>query len=114
MRTLEMADVASSFGLGVVVGEPTVAARGANGWIWKVATDSGLYAVKQLQDWVDAPEVPFDVEVQLAAARAGVALPRPVLTPEGKAVVNGVRAYEWLELGGELAVPVADMPEPER
>jgi len=107
MRTLETAGVASRFGLGPLIGEPTPAARGANGWIWKLVTDSGQYAVKQLQDWVDASEVPFDVEFQLAAARAGVALPRPVLTPEGAAVVDRVRVYEWVELGDEMAVPVS-------
>ncbi len=96
-----------AFELGDVLGEPVVAARGAQGFIWKVQTTTGTYAVKQLQPWVDVPPVPFDVRVQVAARDAGVPLPAPVLTPDGLAVVDRVRVYEWVELAAELPRPVS-------
>ena len=97
----------AAFELGDVLGEPALAARGAQGFIWKVQTTTGAYAVKQMQPWVDAPAVPFDVAVQQAARDAGVPLPAPVLTPDGLAVVDRVRVYEWVDLASELPRPVS-------
>ncbi len=106
MSLPELRDIATRFDLGDITADPTLVARGANGLIWKVTTDSGVFAVKQLQEWADAPAVPFDVEVQLAAARAGVRLPQPVMTPDGIAVVERGRVYEWVDLLPEMRLPV--------
>lgn len=94
------------FALGDVVGEPVQAARGAQGFIWKVTTSTGTYAVKQLQPWVEVEPVPFDVRVQLAARDAGIPLPSPVLAPSGDAVIDRVRVYEWVDVGPQLPAPV--------
>lgn len=106
MTTIAAHDVAARFALGDVVGEPTFVARGAMGLIWRVTTTSGEFAVKQLQEWAEVGDIPFDIELQCAAAQAGVPLPRPVLTPDGIAVADRVRVYEWVDLADALAVPV--------
>jgi Ser/Thr protein kinase RdoA (MazF antagonist) len=100
-------DGIAAFDLGDVVREPTLAARGAQGFVWRVQTTSGTYAVKQLQPWVEADPVPFDIAVQLAAREAGIPMPAPVLTADGRAVVDRVRVYEWIELAPQLRWPDA-------
>jgi Ser/Thr protein kinase RdoA (MazF antagonist) len=102
----DAAAVAATFDLGAVAATPALAARGANGFIWKVVTDRGAFAVKRLQPWIDEPAVPFDVGVQLAAVEAGVPLPLPVLTPEGAAFVDSTRVYEWVDADEALDTPV--------
>ena len=42
----------AAFELGDVLGQPTLAARGAQGFIWKVQTTTGAYAVRQPQPLV--------------------------------------------------------------
>ena len=79
------------------------------GEVWRVETDTGLLALKSLFSWADYPDRPADVEVQLAAADAGVRLPRPLLAGD-RAVIDAsggrYRAYEWAELGPRLPVPL--------
>lgn len=99
-------EVAATFALGSVVEPPELAARGAQGFIWKVTTDRGAFAVKRLQSWVEAEPVPFDVHVQHAAEAVGIPLPRPVLTPNGEAMVARTRVYEWVELLPATPTPV--------
>jgi aminoglycoside phosphotransferase (APT) family kinase protein len=88
---------------------PRFVARGAMGEVWEVRTERGRWALKALFAWVDAPPLPGDVEVQLAARAAGLALPRPVVH-EGVAVVEvdgrRHRAYEWVDVLPELRPPV--------
>lgn len=107
MNEGDAAAVAAAFDLGSVINAPALAARGANGFIWKLCTNRGVYAVKRLQHWAVSEAVPFDIGVQLAAADAGIPLPRPVLTPDGSAIVDRTRAYEWVDLASELAPPVS-------
>lgn len=102
----DAAAVAATFDLGHVVATPTLAARGANGFIWKLTTTRGAFAVKRLQPWVPHERVPFDVVVQLAAADAGIPLPRPVLSPDGAAMVDNTRVYEWVDLDPAFETPV--------
>ena len=98
--------VAATFDLGTVVAPPTLAARGANGFIWKLTTSRGSFAVKRLQPWVLHERVPFDVRVQLAAADAGIPLPRPVLAPDGAAMDDHTRVYEWVDVGTPPDTPM--------
>ena len=106
MEAAEAEHVAATFALGSVVEPPELAARGAQGFIWKVTTDRAAFAVKRLQPWVEAEAVPFDVHVQHAAEAAGIPLPRPVLTPNGEAMVEHTRVYEWVELLPATPIPV--------
>lgn len=103
-------EIADTYSLGAVVDAPTYVARGAMGEIWRVSTARGAWAVKVLFEWDPPPSVPADIPVQEAAARAGVRLPRPVLTSSGDAVCAvgplRVRVYEWFDLAPAVDVPV--------
>ena len=92
---------ARTFALGPAIEAP-YAARGELGYVFRLDTDGGRFAVKQLRlppDEVVADDVAF----QLALGRAGVPLPAPVLTPGGEAMAvgpdgMGYRAYAWVDL----------------
>lgn len=102
------ADVAATFDLGrPAVERPAFIARGAMGQLWRLQTDAGRWAVKVLFDGADHGDpLPRDVAVQEAAAATGVRLPQVRLTPDGRAVVGGVRVYEWVDLAPKLVPPV--------
>jgi aminoglycoside phosphotransferase (APT) family kinase protein len=80
------------------------------GEVWRVTTTSGVWAVKVLFDWDPPPPVPSDFPVQLAAADAGIPLPRPMAAKHGDVVVRVgeslVRAYEWVDLREPMPTPV--------
>jgi Ser/Thr protein kinase RdoA (MazF antagonist) len=103
------AAVAEAFALGRVASPPVFVARGAMGEIWKLMTDTGAWAVKVLFDWGEAPARPSDVDMQLAALGAGIALPRPIVTADDRAVVaidgTRYRAYEWADLDPPVPRP---------
>ncbi len=102
--------LADSFGLGPVRGRPAYVARGAMGEIWQLKTTTGRWAVKWQFEWSPHDARPFDVQVQLTAAAAGIPLPLPALTPDGAAVVQvggrHARVYQWVDLGRPLCPPV--------
>ncbi|HEV7758087.1 MAG TPA: aminoglycoside phosphotransferase family protein [Acidimicrobiales bacterium] len=94
--------VARAFDLGEVAGTPTFAARGELGYVWRLDTDRGPWAVKRLVLPVDGT-TGEDVDFQLAARAAGVRLPRPRRTTTGRAVAVGPdgvghRVYEWIDI----------------
>jgi len=98
--------IARAFDLGEPLRVPVLAARGANGFVWRLETDRAVYAVKELQPWVADEERPFDVDVQTAALAAGVPMPALVLTTDGRAMVDRVRVYEWVDLDAPWEPPV--------
>jgi aminoglycoside phosphotransferase (APT) family kinase protein len=78
------------------------------GEVWKVDTGRGVWAVKALFPWGVYDPMPPDVEVQLAAAAAGIALPRPVVHRDVAVVTvssRQYRAYEWVELDPPVQPP---------
>ena len=103
--------VAAAFELGRPVSEPAFAARGELGRVWRLETDEGVWAVKELFETSDADTAAAtaDVAFQLAARAAGVLAPRPVLGVGGSPVhdVDGrqVRVYEWHDLRPDLGPP---------
>lgn len=105
------AAVAEAFGLGAVTGSAAYVTRGAMGEIYRLDTDRGAWAVKRLFPWDEPWERPFDVEVQLRASAAGIPLPRPCQTSDGRAAVRVedrfMRAYEWVDVREPLPAPVA-------
>jgi Ser/Thr protein kinase RdoA (MazF antagonist) len=74
------------------------------GRVFRLNTTTGAYAVKELF-WGVTDAEPDDIEFQRAVLDAGVRIPRPVLTPDGDVVVDGVRVYEWIDL-----VPIEERP----
>ena len=98
----DAAAVARAFDLGVASGPTTFAARGELGRIWRLDTDRGSWAVKQLLSVPEPVDIAVDVALQQRAIAAGVAAPAPVMTPDGQplAIVGAdtVRVHTWAEL----------------
>jgi Ser/Thr protein kinase RdoA (MazF antagonist) len=97
------ATIASAYGLGKPVPGMIMAARGEQGRIWRLDTDTGPYAIKELiirQAEVDAAADVAYQEVVLATGE--VPMPRPIRTVAGKVLVDlaghQVRTYEWVDL----------------
>ena len=67
MSAATAAVISSSYGLGVLLGGPVYAARGEQGLIWRLDTQSGPWAVKELLLPLGEAEAARDVEFQLAA-----------------------------------------------
>src|SRR4051794_4469923 len=96
--------IARWYGLGSVVEDMVLSARGMQGQVWRLVTDRGPFAVKQLVIRQTPAEAALDVAYQEAVLAAGtVRLPRPVRTPAGavltRAASNQLRVYEWVDLG---------------
>ena len=104
--------LAERFDLGAVRRTPAYVARGAMGEIWHLETTRGRWAVKWQFPWAPADSRPYDLQVQIASASAGIPLPRPVTTPGAEAVIpvgdRHARVYQWAELGLPLQPPVAE------
>jgi len=79
------------------------------GEIWRLETARGRWAVKWQFPWAPTEARPADLQVQAAAAAAGIPLPSPVTTPAGDAVVaiggRHVRVYAWADLGPAIEPP---------
>jgi len=96
-------EVANAFGLGNPVAEMVFAARGELGRIWRLDTDHGSFAVKELLSRQQPDEAALDAAYQEAVAAAGtVSLPRLVRTTSGDVLLelgpHQVRVYEWVDL----------------
>ncbi len=117
MSAVTAAAIASAYGLGALVGDPVYAARGEQGRIWRLATRSGSWAVKELLLPVGEAGAARDVEFQLAAAAAGIPLPLPRRMGDGRVVLpaaeaglaSSVRVYRWADLAGGQAVTGAEI-----
>jgi Ser/Thr protein kinase RdoA (MazF antagonist) len=110
--------VAVRFGLGEPTADPTYADRGELGQVWQLTTDRGRWAVKELFNPVTEASAAADVAFQLAAAAAGIPLPAPALTLDGRVLMIGheaasaaaaLRVYEWVDLDPAGQVTVADL-----
>ena len=99
MDPARVAAVAAAFALGEPAGPVEFVARGSMGEIWRLRTvDGPSWAVKTPFPWLDVEAWGRDVVLQEAAAEAGVRLPAPRRSPDGRVVVDGVRVYEWVDL----------------
>jgi thiamine kinase-like enzyme len=107
-------DICTAFDLGEALAEPV---RVAGGWthrLWRLTTDRGVFAVKEIGidpggTW-QAPWIERAFGVERAAYEAGVPMPRPVpvaasgtclaetVSSDGETIV--ARAHEWVEGDG--------------
>ncbi|MEW9554245.1 phosphotransferase [Nonomuraea sp. NPDC050783] len=110
MSGVPVEEVAAAYGLGEPVGPATYAARGELGRIWRLDTRRGSWAVKEALVPLREADARADVAFQLAAAEAGVRLPRPVRTVSGDVVAGGRwRVYEWAELEPSARVGAVEL-----
>ncbi|HEY1322798.1 MAG TPA: phosphotransferase [Streptosporangiaceae bacterium] len=118
MSAATAAAVAASYQLGAPVADPVFAARGEQGLVWRLDTRDGSWAVKELLLPVAEADAVRDVAFQLAALAAGLPLPRPCHTRDGRVVLpageaaatHSVRVYEWAALAaGSPAATAAEI-----
>lgn len=95
--------IATAYGLGSPRDEMVVSVRGELGRVWRLDTDEGSFAVKELL----VRQLPGDVALEVAyqdavLATGSVRMPRPIRTRTGDVVVDvdhsQVRVYEWVDL----------------
>ena len=97
------AEIAAAYGLGTAVGPPMLSARGEQGRVWRLDTDRGPHAVKELLVRQSEAEAAQDVAYQLAVLADGeVRLPAPIRAAHGEVLTehgpHQVRVYEWVDL----------------
>lgn len=94
--------LAERFGLGACARLDGPVARGQLGQVWRLRTDTGLFAVKEWFAGPDAETAAQDAEFSQLARAAGVFTPEVVRTVHGEVttVVDGtmVRVSEWVDL----------------
>jgi Ser/Thr protein kinase RdoA (MazF antagonist) len=97
------AEIVAAYELGMALGQPVLSARGEQGRVWRLDTDRGSYAVKELIVRQSELEAAQDVSYQEAVlASDGVRLPRPIRNAHGGTLTehgpHQVRVYEWVDL----------------
>ncbi|ACQ79364.1 aminoglycoside phosphotransferase [Beutenbergia cavernae DSM 12333] len=104
--------VAERFDLGAMT-SPMASVQRADdlGRLWSLETDGGRWAVRSAENWWPIVPAERDVELQEAAAAAGVQLPAPVRSRAGAVVeeIDGVpwRVTTWRHSAPPLAAPVS-------
>lgn len=107
MNEREARSLATAFALGAPNADAVPVARGEMGRIWRVETDRGRVAVKELFYPMDEADAQADVAFQRAALDAGLPVPRPIVRPDGRVLqaierhdgsVALFRAYAWVDL----------------
>ena len=97
------AEIVAAYELGTALGPPVLSARGEQGRVWRLDTDSGSYAVKDLLVRQNEAEAAQDVSYQEAVLAGGnVRLPSPIRAAHGGVLTehgpHQVRVYEWRDL----------------
>ena len=104
MITDQAETIARTYGLGSVIEDMTIAGRGMKGQVWRLVTNRGAFAVKDLLVRQTAADAGLDIAYQEAVLAAGtVPLPRPIRSASGDGLLevagHQVRVYEWIDLG---------------
>ena len=97
------ATIASAYGLGIPARQMIMVARGEQGRIWRLDTDTGAFAVKELVVRQMRADADADVAYQEAVLASGrVRMPRPIRAADGQVLVDvaehQVRVYEWVDV----------------
>jgi Ser/Thr protein kinase RdoA (MazF antagonist) len=102
-----LSDLAAVIGRAYDIGSPTtemiLVARGEQGRVWRLDTDSGAFAIKELIIRQTPADASADVAYQeTVRAAGGVPMPRPIRRPDGDVIVDldgyQLRAYEWVDV----------------
>jgi Ser/Thr protein kinase RdoA (MazF antagonist) len=95
--------IARAYGVGTPVKEMIMVARGEQGRVWRLDTESGAFAIKELIIRLTPADAVADVAYQeVVLATGAVPMPRPIRTVTGEVLVDvagyQIRAYEWVDL----------------
>jgi Ser/Thr protein kinase RdoA (MazF antagonist) len=95
--------IAQAYGAGSPASEMIMVARGEQGCVWRIDTDTGACAIKELIIRQLPADAVADVAFQEAVlATRAVPMPRPIRTVAGQVLVDvaghQVRACEWVDL----------------
>ncbi len=114
MNDREARLLAGAFALGAPTDRAVPVARGEMGRVWRVDTDRGRHAVKELFYPLDEADARADVAFQRAALEAGLPMPRPITRPSGDVLLElerpgggmvAFRVYEWVDLAAPSRAP---------
>jgi Ser/Thr protein kinase RdoA (MazF antagonist) len=98
----QFAAVADAFGLGDVIAHTGPTGRGELGFVFRLTTSTGSWAVKRMISPQIEVEVREDIELVAAARAAGVPTPAMLTTRGGAALLDlpdtQVRVSEWVDL----------------
>lgn len=106
--------LARAFSLGAPTDGAVPVARGEMGRVWRMDTDRGRYAVKELFYPSDEAAAQADVAFQHTALDAGLPIPRPITRPAGEVLIElerpgggmvAFRVYAWVELAMPSRAP---------
>ncbi|HVQ23107.1 MAG TPA: phosphotransferase, partial [Candidatus Saccharimonadia bacterium] len=106
--------LARAFALGAPTDGALSVARGEMGRVWRMDTDRGRYAVKELFYPSHEADAQADVAFQRAALAAGLPMPQPITRPDGAVLLElerpggrmvAYRIYEWVELAAPSRAP---------
>jgi Ser/Thr protein kinase RdoA (MazF antagonist) len=91
------------YGVGDPVDEMVLVARGEQGRVWRLDTDHGAFAIKELIIRQTSADASADAAYQeVVRATGAVPMPRPIRTPDDRVIVDlagyQLRAYEWADL----------------
>lgn len=103
MLAAHAGEIAGAYTLGKPCGELALSSRGELGRVWRLDTDEGSFAVKELLVRQLPTDADLDVAYQEAVLSTGsVRMPRPIRTDSGDVVVDvaehQLRVYEWVDL----------------
>ena len=94
--------IAAAFDLGDAATLTGPVARGEQGQVWRLDTERGAFAVKDPFIEMSAADALADADYQDAVRAAGVPMPRPVRTPDGRVLVEvagaPARVYRWVDV----------------
>jgi aminoglycoside phosphotransferase (APT) family kinase protein len=95
--------IGRTYGIGPPIREMILVARGEQGRVWRLDTDYGAFAIKELIIRQTPADATADAAYQeVVRATGAVPMPRPIRTPDDRVVVDladyQLRAYEWVDV----------------
>jgi Ser/Thr protein kinase RdoA (MazF antagonist) len=105
------ARIADAFGLGRPVGPLTAVESGVMGMVWRLDTDQGAWAAKQMFDWARDDRLEIEARVTDAAVAARLQTPRIVRSQDGRIIVRvdeqRWRVFSWMDLAPPPVRPLS-------
>ena len=95
--------IGRTYGVGSPIRKMILVARGEQGRVWRLDTDQGPFAIKELIIRQTPADALADVAYQeVVRATGAVPMPRPIRTVDDHVIVDlgehQLRAYEWVDL----------------